>query len=199
MERTIVIFGLTLALAACGSGSATSDGGGDHAGAGGGHGGAGGGAGGGPTDGGGACSSAEGIGGVSVGTMSWTYNGSPECAYLVEPSRTTSSAIDFLDLNAVTMDSQHAIDLIVSTTSGTLVSGMAYSCAANPLSGLDVMLEINGPSGGGFSQDCTITVNQPGTATEHAQGTFSGTASGDAGTGTISNGVFDIIVMPTGG
>jgi hypothetical protein len=129
--------------------------------------------------------------------MSWLVNGALECAFIIEQSRTTSSSIDFLELIAVTMDSNYRIELNVSLTDGSALGG-TYNCGG-PATGPNVMLEVGTPAVAGFSQDCTITIEQAGTATMNAKGTFSGTVAGEGGVTAVTDGKFDVSVMPNGG
>ena len=91
---------------------------------------------------------------------------------------------------------QHTIDLAVSVPDGTL--GGPYACGTSLTGGPSVRLEITSTVATGFSTDCSITIEQAGKATEHARGTFSGSATGD-GVDTVTAGTFDIVVMPQGG
>jgi hypothetical protein len=180
-----------VAMGGCGSGGKASDGGGH---GGGGSGGGAGGTGGTTTVDAGACAPAMGIGGVTTsGTVSWLDDGIPQCAALIETTRTTAPT-EFLGVIAVGLDSQYSVDVIVSTD-GTPISG-SYSCGSTPAAP-DVMLGIIDPDENGSADTCTITITNPGSAAARAQGTFSGTISGDGATRTITNGVFDVAVMPS--
>jgi hypothetical protein len=179
---------LLAALAGCGGGGASPDAGGGHGGSGGGaRGGSGGGGGSGPDGGMMACSPGVGAGGVTVGTVSWADDGVAQCAYVIETTRTTTT-IDFLDIIAVGSDTRYSVNLTVSTD-GTPIAG-AYSCGSTDAAP-DVMLGILDPAGTFNADSCTIAVTSAGSATAHAQGTFSATA---AGAHAITNGVFDVTV-----
>ena len=182
---------LVVAMGGCGSSGLPSDGGG-HGGAGGTGGGAGGG--GGTTDmDAGACGPAPGIGGVSTaGTVSWLDDGIPQCAALIETTRTTSTTSDFIGVIAVGVDSAYSVDIIVSTAGAPL--GGSYSCSGGIAVPPYTMLGIIDPDENGSADTCTITITSAGSTTTHAQGTFSGTISGDGATRTITNGVFDVVV-----
>jgi hypothetical protein len=200
--RPIAIVGFTLALVGCGSGGGGANGGsGGHAGTGGaaGHAGAGGSLDGGASDGASACGAAIGPGGVNAGTMRWQDNGTPECAFIIEQTRMTSASLDFLDIIGVAMDSNHAIDLAVSAYGGSSLGG-AYACGSGADGGANATLQVTSANVISAVPDCTITITHAGTATAHAQGTFSGTATGEGGAATvITNGVFDVVVTPAGG
>jgi hypothetical protein len=200
MTRAMANLGLGAAIVAalggCGSSGRSSDGGG-HGGVGGiaGKAGAGGtGGAGGTTDmDAGACGPAVGLGGVSTaGTVSWFDNGFPQCAALIETTRTTSTTSDFIGVIAVSVDSQYSIDVIVSTDGAPL--GGSYSCNGSIAVPPYTMLGIIDPDENGTADTCTITITSAGSATTHAQGTFSGTISGDGATRTITNGVFDVVI-----
>jgi hypothetical protein len=194
-RTTIGILGLTVALAGCGSSGdkGSLDGGSGTGGSAGAAGHPGAGAGG---AGGGACTAAVPLGGVSPGTMSWVDNGVAQCAYVIETTRISNASADSIDIIGTSPD-LHTIDLAVTVPNGTL--GGPYACSSNPLAEPSVLLEIESPTAAGFSQDCSITIEQAGTATEHARGTFSGSASSDGGVNTVTSGVFDVVVTPQGG
>jgi hypothetical protein len=202
MARAIVSVGLLLALGGCGSSSGTSDGG--SGGASGAAGRSGGGSGGtsGNTDGGATtCPALVAITGFSVGTLSWRDNGTLECGASVLAQRNPATLADTIEIDAPSTTA-HVIDIALSSYNGPL--GGTYSCqTGNGSTAPNVMLEVAGLKSGGFAamSDCTITIafTTDSAGTEHAQGTFSGTVTGDGGTDVITDGTFDITVTLQGG
>ena len=192
--KTIVSVGLLLALGGCGSSGGSSDGG---SGGSGGTSGAAGHGGGGAS----ACPALVGAAGTSLGTLSWRDNGTLECAALVLAQRNPATLADTIEIDAPST-TDHAIDIALSSYTGPL--GGTYSCqTGNGTSAPNVMLEVTGLETGGFAamSDCTVTISftTDSAGTEHAQGTFSGTLTGDGGTDVITDGTFDITVTLQGG
>jgi hypothetical protein len=191
MAKTIALVLLVVAAVGCG---------GSGSGAAGGHGGTGsggmGGAGGATS-----CGPVTPIGTSGSGTMSWKDNGTLECPLLAIVDRTIGTQVDTFEIDATTASSL-GIDIALSSTAGPV--GGTYSCQpGNGTSQPDVMLEIIGLNGSGFSamSGCTITIafTTDATGAEHAQGTFSGTLTGASGSDTITDGAFDLTVALTGG
>ena len=198
MARVIVSVGLLLALGGCGSSSGTSDGG-----SGGTSGAAGHGGGPGNTDGGATtCPALVEIGGItSTGTLSWRDNGTLECGASVLAQRNPATLADTIEIDAPST-TDHVVDIALSSYNGPL--GGTYSCqTGNGTTAPDVMFAAAGPGSGGFAamSACTITIafTTDSAGIEHAQGTFSGTATGDGGTDVITDGMFDITVTLLGG
>jgi len=143
-------------------------------------------------DGSSVCGPVYGTGVSNGGMMTWDSNGSSECALIVEASRTTDSAMDSLDVDGAT-SSGVAVDIVVASYVGPL--GGTYSCATDGGFNEEVIFIY----GLGTIADCTVTITQAGSGNVDAQGTFSATGVGDAGTFTITNGVFDVPVTVTDG
>lgn len=188
--------GLILTLAGCGSSGGATGTGGTGAAATGGH--PGGGQGGGA---GAACGALIGTSGTAMGTVSWTDNGAPECAFLAIVDRTPATLADTIEIDATT-ETSVGVDIAISSYSGPL--GGTYTCQpGNGTSTPYVALAVASPDGNGGSttSDCSVaisfTVDSAGT--EHAQGTFSGTTTGDGGTHVITGGTFDLTVTANGG
>jgi hypothetical protein len=202
MARVIVSVGLLLALGGCGSSSGTSDGGSGGTSGAAGHGGGGSGGASGNTDGGATtCPPLVAITGFSTGTLSWRDNGTLECGASVLAERNPATLADTIEIDAPSTTA-HVIDIALSSYNGPL--GGTYSCqTGNGLTAPNVMLEVAGLKSGGFAamSDCTITISftTDSAGTEHAQGTFSGTVTGDGGTDVITDGTFDITVTLQGG
>ena len=203
MARAIVSVGLLLALGGCGSSSGTSDGGSGGTSGAAGHGGGGSGGTSGNTDGGATtCPALVEIGGItSIGTLSWRDNGTLECGASVLAQRNPATLADTIEIDAPSTTA-HAIDIALSSSNGPL--GGTYSCqTGNGSTAPNVMFEVTGLKSGGFAamSACTITIafTTDSAGTEHAQGTFSGTVTGDGGTDVITDGTFDITVTLQGG
>jgi len=144
-------------------------------------------------DGSSSCGTPYGTGVGNGGTMSWDSGGTSECAFLVEATHATDSAMDFLEIVGST-SSEVAIDITVVSYAGPL--GGTYSCATD--AGPDVLVTFI--YGMASLSECTITIAQAGSATLDAQGTFSAIGVADAGSVTITNGVFDVpVTVPDGG
>ncbi len=184
------------ALAAgCGSSAAHGDGGGS----GGSTGGTGGARDGGKTDGPSSCPPAEIVSGnATSGTMSWRDDGTLQCPQVIEVTRMTGSTFDILDINAAATNSTMVtgVDFDVTSTDGTPLGG-TYHCNADAHAPAAVIYSGKGVSNPPL--DCTITIANPGSSTEHAQGTFSLTLATDGGTKQVTGGTFDIVVTLTGG
>jgi hypothetical protein len=195
MTKRLVTAGLILALAGCGSSGGTTGTGGSGAAAAGGH--PGGGQGGGA---GTLCAALIGTSGTSMGTVSWTDNGTPECAFLAIVDRTPATLADTIEIDATT-ESGAAIDIAISSYSGPL--GGTYTCQpGNGTSAPYVALIVASSNGGGSTtSDCSVAIDftTDSAGTEHAQGTFSGTVTGDGGTHVITDGAFDVTVTVNGG
>jgi hypothetical protein len=200
MTRAGVIAGLALLLAGCGSNgagapAAATGGSGGRGGSG-----AGGTAGAGGQPGAGACQ-LQAIPSASAGMVSWRDNGTPVCALVAITVRTVATLADTISIDATTADGR-GIDVALSAYPGPL--GGTYGCqTGNGTTQPNVMLEILGQRTSGFSpmSDCTITIGftNDSAGVQHAQGTFSGTVTGDGGTDTITEGAFDVTVTLLGG
>jgi hypothetical protein len=135
-------------------------------------------------------------GDLGGGTMTWLLNGQSECTTLVETTRTTDSAMDFLEIVGSTATGV-GIGLTVASYSGPL-SG-SYTCSPTAVidGGPTVIFVYGGVNTIG---ECTITITQAGGASVNAQGTFSATGTFlDGGTANITDGTFDVSVMVTDG
>jgi hypothetical protein len=184
----------------CGSSAAKSDGGGSGGSAGntalGSTGGA---RDGGKTDGPSTCPPPELVtGSATSGTMSWRDDGTLQCPQVIEVTRILTGTSDGLDIDAAATNGTMVtgVDLDVTNTDGTALGG-TYHCNADG----HVYAAIT-YTGRGVSNppiDCTITIANPGSSTDHAQGTFSLTLATDGGTKQVTAGAFDIVLTPTGG
>jgi len=187
----------------CGSSAAKSDGGGSGGGGGsagqGAIGSTGGARDGGKTDGPSSCPSAELVtGSATSGTMSWRDDGTLECAGVIEVTRIVTSTSDALDINASGINGTMltGVDLDVTNTDGTALGG-TYHCNADGQ--IYAAITYTGKGVSNPPLDCTITIANPGSSTDHAQGTFSLTLPTDGGTKQVTAGTFDIVVTATGG
>jgi len=182
--KTSIALGLILAAAAgCGSSGSSPDGGGA------GHGGT-------LGDGGaGSCTAVQPAG----AKMSWVDDGTFQCALVIVTGRMTSSSQDFLEIIGSTSSGVGA-GITVAASPGPL-SG-SYHCKndGGAASGLFVDFVYTAPQAGQI-QDCTITIDNPGTpGTANARGSFSGTFTTTGGaTKQITQGTFDTPVMLNGG
>ena len=198
--KAIVSVGLLLALGGCGASGGSTDGGSGGTSGAAGHTGSGGKSG--ATDAGAStCGALLAISGSSVGTLSWKDNGTLECGALVLAQRNPATLADTIEIDAPST-TNHAIDIALSSYNGPL--GGTYSCqTGNGTNAPNVMFDVVGLETGGFAamSNCTITIafTTDSAGTEHAQGTFSGTVTGDAGTDVITDGTFDITVTLQGG
>ena len=176
----VVAGGLLLALAGCGSSSVSPSG---------------------KTDGSaGGCGPATATSGASAGTFSWKDNGTPQCATFILTGRQTGTSVDQFEVDTAT--ARGAVDMMLRTLSGSL--GGTYSCqAADGGANSDVLLQVTGVARPGITaaSSCTITIGfmTDSAGTQHAQGTFSGTATGARGTDVITDGMFDVTVEKQGG
>jgi len=139
-------------------------------------------------------------GGSSTGTFSWKDNGTLQCATFVLTGRQTGTSTDAFQIDTAT--SSTGIDMLMSSYSGPL--GGTYSCqTGNGTTQPNILMEITGVARRGISEAsaCTITIGftTDGAGAQHAQGTFSGTATGDGGTDEITDGIFDVTVAQQGG
>jgi len=179
--KAIVTLGLLLALAGCSSSGSGGPSG--------------------KTDGGvSGCAPATGTSGTSVGTFSWRDNGTLQCATLVLTGRQTATVADNLEIDTATAST--GIDLLMSSYNGPL--GGTYSCqTGNGTTEPNVLMEITGLARRGIAaaSSCTITISftTDSAGVQHAQGTFSGTVTGDGGTDLITDGMFDVTVAQQGG
>jgi hypothetical protein len=175
----ILAGGLLLALAGCGSSSGSPAG---------------------KTDGSASgCGPVTAASGASAGTFSWKDNGTPQCATFILTGRQTGTAVDQFEVDTAT--ARGAINMMLRTLSGTL--GGTYSCqSADGGVNSDVLLQVTGVARPGITaaSSCTITIGftTDSAGTQHAQGTFSGTATSDGGTDVITDG-FDVTIEPLGG
>jgi hypothetical protein len=115
---------------------------------------------------------------------------------LVLADRTPATAADTIEIDAPSTTNT-VIDIALSSYNGPL--GGTYSCQpGNGITAPNVMFEVGGLETGGFAamSSCTVTIafTTDSAGTEHAQGTFSGTVTGDGGTDVITDGTFDITV-----
>jgi hypothetical protein len=193
MTKAKVIVGLLIAVTGCSSGGGSAMGGAGARGAGGSAGGGGGG--------GQSCAPAAVVGVTNEGTVSWLDNGKLSCAFLIIADRTTGTAADTIEVDATTPDSR-GIDFVLSSYNGLL--GGSYTCQpGNGTSQPYVALEIIGQkaSGNVAMSACTVSIafTMDSAGQQRAQGTFSGTLTGDAGTESVTGGTFDITVSLTGG
>jgi hypothetical protein len=172
--------GLLLALAGCGSSGGSPSG---------------------KTDGSASgCGPVTAASGASAGTFSWKDNGTPQCATFILTGRQTGTAVDQFEVDTAT--ARAAINMNLRTFSGPL--GGTYSCqAADGGANSDVSFQVTGVARPGITaaSSCTITIGftTDGAGTQHAQGTFSGTATSDGGTDVITDGMFDVTIEPLGG
>ena len=178
--RGVVAGGLLLVLAGCGSSSGSPSG---------------------KTDGSASgCGPVTAASGASAGTFSWKDNGTPQCATFILTGRQTGTTVDQFEVDTAT--ARAAIDMMVRTLNGQL--GGTYSCqAADGGANSDVLLQVTGVARPGITaaSSCTITIGftTDSAGTQHAQGTFSGTATSAGGTDVITDGMFDVTVEPQGG
>jgi hypothetical protein len=175
----ILAGGLLLALAGCGSSGSPSD----------------------RSDGGpSGCVPVPATSGGSSGTFSWKDNGAPQCATFILTGRQTGTLTDAFQIDTATAST--GIDMLLSSYNGPL--GGTYSCqTGNGTTQPSVLMEITGVARRGIAEasPCTITIGftTDGAGAQHAQGTFSGTATGDGGTDEITAGMFDVTVAQQGG
>jgi hypothetical protein len=154
---------------------------------------------GGQTDGPSSCPPAALVtGNATSGTMSWRDDGTLECAQLIEVTRIVTSTSDALDINASGINGTMVtgVDLDVTNTDGTALGGTSH-CGTDGQ--VFAAITYSGRGVGNPPLDCTITIADPGSSTDHAQGTFSLTLATDGGTKQVTGGTFDIVVTPTGG
>ena len=194
--RAIVTVGMLLVLGGCGSSGGTADGGSGGTSGAAGHGGEPG-----KTDGSAAsCAPASGTSGTSVGTFSWRDNGTLQCATLVLTGRQSGTTVDNFIIDTATAST--GIDMSMASYNGLL--GGTYSCqTGNGTTQPNILMEITGLARRGIAAatSCTITIGftTDSAGVQHAQGTFSGTATGDGGTDVITEGMFDVTVDQQGG
>jgi hypothetical protein len=119
------------------------------------------------------------------------------------PQQTTSFRKHAIDQIA-TRPGFGSVSFVLSSHSGPL--GGTYSCAAGNGSTIPyVYLAVAGgssnPGGGSTTSDCSVTISfaTDSGGTQHAQGTFSGTVTGDGGTYIVTDGTFDVTVSLIGG
>ena len=141
-----------------------------------------------------------GTGSTTVGTFSWRDNGTFQCATLVLTGRQTGTTTDGFQVDTATEST--GIDLAMASYNGPL-SG-TYSCqTGNGTTQPNILMQITGVARRGIAQasSCTITIGftTDSAGVQHAQGTFSGTATGDGGTDLITDGMFDVTVAQQGG
>ena len=134
--------------------------------------------------------------GTSSGSISWKDNGTSQCAALAIVDRTTATLADTIEIDATTLNNT-GVDIALSSYNGPL--GGMYSCqVGNGTTAPNVMFIVIGTTSGGSAamSDCSVTINftQDSAGIEHAQGTFSGTVTGDGGTDVITDGTFDLTV-----
>jgi hypothetical protein len=139
-------------------------------------------------------------GGTSSGPFSWRDNGTLQCATLVLTGRQTATVADNLEIDTATAST--GIDLLMSSYNGPL--GGTYSCqTGNGTTEPNVLMEITGLARRGIAaaSSCTITISftTDSAGVQHAQGTFSGTVTGDGGTDLITDGMFDVTIAQQGG
>ena len=120
---------------------------------------------------------------------------------MVLAQRNPATLADTIEIDAPST-TDHAIDIALSSSNGPL--GGTYSCqTGNGSTAPNVMFGVTGLVSGGFAtmSNCTITIafTTDSAGIEHAQGTFSGTVTGDGGTDVITDGTFDITVTLQGG
>jgi hypothetical protein len=128
-----------------------------------------------------------------VGTMTWLDDGIEECA--TSASATFSNNPQYTIFQATNTPPTFGIFFSVSTVLGPGPIGGSYSCV--PLDSLSVTFSYTQGQSNVAAQSCELTLNPQGTPGVHATGTFSATLSG--GTGSITNGVFDLPVTIYGG
>ncbi len=183
--KAIVTVGLLLGLGGCGSSGGASDGGS------------------GGTSGATSCAPATGTsasGGTTVGTFSWRDNGTLQCATFILDERQPGTLADGFIIDTATAST--GIDLTMSSYNGPL--GGTYSCqTGNGTTQPNILMEITGLARRGIAAatSCTITIGftTDSAGVQHAQGTFSGTVTGDGGTDVITEGMFDVTVDQQGG
>jgi hypothetical protein len=150
---------------------------------------------------GGTCAPLTGEAGTSSGTMSWKSNGTTECAGLSIVGRTIATLADTIEIDTPSADGMATLDIVLSSYSGPL--GGTYSCEpGNGTTAPYVALAAGDvKAGGSTTSDCTVTISfsQDSAGIQHAQGTFSGTTTGDGGADVVTDGTFDLTVMLTGG
>jgi hypothetical protein len=137
---------------------------------------------------------------TTVGTFGWRDNGTLQCATFVLTGHETGTTTDAFQVDTATAST--GIDMTMSSYDGPL-SG-PYSCqTGNGTTQPNILMEITGLARRGIAQasSCTITIGftTDSGGVQHAQGTFSGTATGDGGTDEITDGMFDVTVPQQGG
>ena len=186
----------------CGSSTAKSDGGSGGSGGSAGHGAigsTGGARDGGKTDGPSTCPPPELVtDDATSGTMSWRDDGTLECAQIIEVTHILTSTTDALALNASAINGTMLTGVLldVTNTDGTTLGG-TYHCNAD--GHVYAAITYTGTGVSNPPLDCTITIANPGSSTDNAQGTFSLTLPTDGGTKQVTAGTFDIVVTATGG
>ena len=180
MGKRIRLVLLSGALAGCGGGGSSVDGGGQL----------------GPIDG------AQSVGGkrdAAVGScvalspagakVSWNDNGTSQCAVVVEATRVTNSSQDFLEIIGGTST---GVGLALTVVSYTSALGGTYNCKTDAgATSLYVDFVYTGTTASTVL-DCTITITNAGTpGSANAVGSFSATLSTGGGTTTITQGIFD--------
>ena len=157
------------------------------------------------TGGAGVCSTIDaGIVSPSSGSMSWKENGTPECAFSANAGLYTAAGADTIEIFASTKDATD-VDILISSYSGPL--GGMYTCQpGNGTTAPKAAFQYIGSHGGGLAamSGCSVTIgfSEDSGGTRHTEGTFSGTVASDAidgGTYDITEGMFDLTLIPTGG
>jgi hypothetical protein len=126
---------------------------------------------------------------------SWTEDGAPKCAYIINAQRATDATQDLLQLQATTLEGASVAFAVVAY--GTPLTG-THACSpapdGGPLIGTPGTVYVDFVHTG-TKQSCSVTLDDPGTVGgAHARGSFSATFTGNGGA-VVANGRFDTNVL----